>query len=101
MQGLQIVQLGLGGVGQALVRQYLTLAERHPWLTYAALGDRSGLLTVDGGFTPADLQITLAAKADARSLSQIARHLNERAHFHAKPAPGLPSLLTVLGSGNT
>ena len=96
MQGLQIVQLGLGGVGQALVRQYLTLAERHPWLTYAALGDRSGLLTVDGSFTPADLQITLAAKADARPLSQIARHLDERAHFHPNTAPGLPSLNPML-----
>ena len=31
---LHIVQLGLGGVGQALVRQYLDLAERYPQVKY-------------------------------------------------------------------
>jgi homoserine dehydrogenase len=101
MQSLQIIQLGLGGVGQALIRQHLTLAERHPWLTYAALGDRSGLLTVDGGFTRSDLQTVLDAKSAAQPLSQIARHLDERAHFHPNPTSGLPSLTHILDNSGT
>src|SRR5205085_10526219 len=97
-QDLHIIQLGLGGVGQALVRQYLSLAERYPHLSYAAISDRSGLCYVQGGWTKDDLLDALAAKSQGQTLAQFASTSGKWNHYKLTPTStsGLPSLDTVL-----
>lgn len=87
---LSIVQLGLGGVGQSLLRQYLNNAHRYPWLRYRALADRSGLLYFSGSWTPEDLSTALQAKESGTSLAMLAAKLNGAQFVPAEN--GIPSL---------
>ena len=89
---LAIMQLGLGGVGQALVRQYFELAGRYPQLTYAGLGDRSGLLYREGGLSPADLDRALRLKAGGGSIAQLAETPGNSARLLAPSDSSLPDL---------
>ena len=90
---MRIVQLGFGGVGQALVRHYLNLADRYPWLGYAGIADRSGLLLLDGGWTLSDLQAALAAKGDGKQIAELAGSFGTRASFTpASPPSAMPPL---------
>lgn len=100
---LRIIQLGLGGVGRWLVRYYMSLAEQHPWLGYAGLADRSGLLLLDGGWGIEDLQGALDAKREGRSLRELAAAYGERAAFTpADFGSGLPPLDSALSpAGNS
>jgi homoserine dehydrogenase len=95
---MQIVQLGLGGVGQALVRHYIHLADRYPWLRYAGIADRSGLLLLDGGWTLEDLQSALGAKAGGSRLAQLAASFGTRATFTAASAESAVPPLDALFS---
>ena len=95
---LAIVQLGLGGVGQALVRQYLDLSARYPTLDYTALGDRSGLIFRAGGWANDDLERVLQLKAEGRSVAEIAGQLNGRTQFVPPSDNGLPDLSMLLVS---
>ncbi len=97
---LQIIQLGFGGVGQALVSQYLSLAERYPWLGYAAISDRSGLCYVEGGWTKDDLLDALAAKSQGQTLAQFASTAGKWDYykFTSNPSSGLPSLDELLSN---
>jgi homoserine dehydrogenase len=95
---LSIVQLGLGGVGQALARQYLELAERYPRLGYTGLGDRSGLLVAERGLPAADLARALELKAAGHSIAQVAEQLGGKARFLPPSDDGLPDLSLLLVS---
>ncbi len=68
---LDLVQMGLGQVGQALIGHVLAAAGHYPWLRYSGLGDRSGFLWQPGGLSPATLRGVLAAKAAGQSLRQF------------------------------
>src|SRR5215211_3182012 len=94
----KIIQLGLGGVGQALVRQYLALRGRYPSLGYAALADSSGLCYRDEGWSPDDLLDALAAKAQGQVLAQFASTARWPGYFTFVPTPGggLPALDVAL-----
>jgi homoserine dehydrogenase len=98
-----IVQLGLGGVGQALARQYLDLVElepkQHEWLDYLGIADRSGLLLVDrdGGWSNEQLDMALDAKREGKSLADLAEDFGEDAIFTPASSGGLPSLEAVWG----
>lgn len=97
---MRVVQLGLGGVGQALVRHYLRLAERYPWLSYAGLADRSGLLLMDGAWSLSDLQTVLDEKGSGKRLVEIAGAFSGRASFTpASSGSALPPLESALSSG--
>ncbi len=99
---LRIVQLGLGGVGQALVRHYLNLAELYPWLSYAGIADRSGLLLLDGGWTPHDLQSALGDKGSGKRLVELAESAGTRANFTPASADSaLPPLDAVFSTGGS
>jgi homoserine dehydrogenase len=93
--GLRIVQFGLGGVGQALVRHYLNVAERHTGLSYVAISDRSGLCWVEGGWTVEDLERALESKRRGQLLAGLARKLGDRAQMFPTRDAGLPSLEPV------
>src|SRR5437016_6207627 len=95
---LQIIQLGFGGVGQALVRQYLSLAERYPHVSYVAISDRSGLCYIENGWTKDDLLDALAAKAQGQTLAQFASTSGKWDHYKliANSNSALPSLDAVL-----
>src|SRR5438552_7943414 len=94
----KIIQLGFGGVGQALVRQYLALAERYPHLSYAAISDRSGLCYVEGGWTKDDLLDALAAKAQGQTLAQFASTSGKWNYYNLTPTSTstLPTLDALL-----
>ncbi len=64
-----IIQLGLGKVGQELLRQVLALweQERALHLNFIGLGDRSGLLYNPDGFYVDDIEAVMAAKLAGRS----------------------------------
>ncbi|HET6314531.1 MAG TPA: homoserine dehydrogenase [Chloroflexia bacterium] len=97
---LQIVQLGLGGVGQALVRHYIDLAGSYPWLRYAGIADRSGLLLLEGGWTLDDLQSVLSSKAGGSGLAQFAGSFGARANFTpASEESAMPPLDALFSSG--
>lgn len=72
---LFIVQLGLGGVGQSLLQQYLNVADRYPWLHYRAIADRSGLCYFPGGWTVDALNQALEAKQRGSTLAKLAAKL--------------------------
>jgi homoserine dehydrogenase len=96
------VQLGFGGVGQALVRHYINLAGNYPWLTYTGIADRSGLLLLDGGWSLADLQAVLSDKGSGKRLAELAASFGSRATFTAaSPGSALPPLDSVFSTGNT
>jgi homoserine dehydrogenase len=95
---LAIIQLGLGGVGQALVRQYLDLSARYPALGYTALGDRTGLIFREGGWANGDLERVLQLKADGLPIAQIAEQVNGRTKFVPPADNGLPDLSMLLVS---
>ncbi len=98
---MRIVQLGLGGVGQALVRHYVNLAERYPWLSYEGIADRSGLLLLEGGWSPDDLQTALGDKGSGRRLADLAGTFGTRATFApASSDSALPLLDAVFSSGS-
>ncbi|MDQ5823769.1 MAG: homoserine dehydrogenase [Chloroflexota bacterium] len=97
---MRIVQLGLGGVGQALVRHYVNLAERYPWLRYEGIADRSGLLLLEDGWSLDDLQTVLGDKGSGRRLADLADRFGTRATFApASPDAALPPLDAVFSSG--
>ncbi|MFL5731801.1 MAG: hypothetical protein ACJ78Q_01260, partial [Chloroflexia bacterium] len=99
--GLQIVQVGLGGVGQALVEQYLALTDRYPWLGYAGLADRSGLcLMLPGGWPAQELRAALEAKRRGEQLETFAREREGQASFVPAAASGLPDLGAFAGAGD-
>ena len=95
---LAIVQLGLGGVGRALVRQHLDLADRYPQLGYTALGDRSGLLVAERGLAAVDLERVLELKAGGRSIAEAAGQLSGPARLMEPSDSGLPDLGPLLVS---
>lgn len=99
MRPLRIVQLGLGGVGQALVRHYINLAGSYPWLGYAGIADRSGLLLLNSGSTLADLQSLLGTKGEGRRLAELADSFGTRARFTpSSPESALPPLDSVFST---
>ncbi len=99
---MRIVQLGLGGVGQALVRHYVNLAERYPWLSYEGIADRSGLLLLEGGWSLDDLQTVLGDKGSGRRLADLADTFGTRATFApASSGSALPPLDSVFSSGDS
>lgn len=74
---MQMIQLGMGGVGQALVQQVLAqrsiLAARYGiTLNYLALVDRSGALAIGSTLTDAMVQEALAAKRAGQPLATVA-----------------------------
>jgi|HigsolmetaAR202D_1030399.scaffolds.fasta_scaffold00514_24 homoserine dehydrogenase len=73
MTVIPLIQLGLGGVGRALVQQVLQqrtiLAQRYNIIfTYHALLDSSAALYDAQGLSPAELEAALAAKNQGQSL---------------------------------
>ncbi len=75
-QDILIIQLGLGGVGQALVRQVLAqseaLAERYGFhLSYLALVERSGALYMGQPLKPDTVRKAAAAKQSGQALVEI------------------------------
>ncbi|HUS17064.1 MAG TPA: bifunctional aspartate kinase/homoserine dehydrogenase I, partial [Chloroflexia bacterium] len=102
---MDIVQLGLGGVGQALIGHVLALGPRYPWLRYTALADRSGVAWQPGGWTADGLRALLAAKGEGRALCDAWPGLpaNEGRFIPAGrdlPAAVLPAL-TATGPGGS
>ena len=98
---MRIVQLGLGGVGQALVRHYANLAERYPWLSYAGIADRSGLLLLAGGWSIDDLQAALGDKGSGKRLANLVDAFGTRATFvPTSPDSALPPLDSIFSTGN-
>ena len=97
-----IVQLGLGGVGQALAGQYLSLIQRDPAgyasLKYVALADSSGLLYRAEGLTREQLAQALDTKKQGASLQKLAGEHGETAHFVSAPEGSLPPLAGVLAA---
>lgn len=72
-----VVQLGLGGVGRALMDQVLStregLARRGIWLEYVALADSSGALFAAGGLEDSALREALETKRAGQPLTGAAR----------------------------
>jgi homoserine dehydrogenase len=73
---IPIVQLGLGGVGQALVRQVVASRERHVkelsmHLEYAALTDRGGLVFDPKGIPDDKLMQLVDAKTRGAKLQEL------------------------------
>src|SRR5690348_9527396 len=93
---LKIVQLGFGGVGQALISQYLALADQYPWLSYTVLADRTGMWYSDTSLPRSALLDALHAKSGGETMARFA-HLNgDLATFVPASPSGLLSLATVL-----
>jgi homoserine dehydrogenase len=81
------------------VRHYVGLASRYPWLRYAGIADRSGLLWLDGGWSLEDLQSALRSKAEGRGLVQLAGSFGTRASFApASEGSAMPPLDAVFSS---
>src|SRR5438093_12795589 len=96
---LRIVQLGFGGVGQALVEQFLELAERYHWLGYVGLADRSGLCLMPGRWMEEELRAALESKRRGETLLEFAREREGQARFVPASASGLPDLGAVFAAG--
>ncbi|MEO5953302.1 MAG: homoserine dehydrogenase, partial [Chloroflexia bacterium] len=95
---LFIVQLGLGGVGQSLLQQYLNVADRYPWLHYRAIADRSGLCYFPDGWTTDALNEALQAKKRGSTLAKLAARLPGAEFVPAEG--GIPSLDTLFHDQN-
>ncbi len=95
---LLLIQLGLGGVGQALLGRYLRVADRYPWLGYRALADRSGMVVLPGAWPREALVAVLDGKRGGQSLREMAGKWPE-ARFVASEGGGLPSLSAVFEEG--
>jgi homoserine dehydrogenase len=93
---LFIVQLGFGGVGQALLEQYLHNAHHYPWLEYRGLADRSGLCYVPDGWRRQNLEDALETKRKGGSLAEVAARVPD-AQF--MPSNGGLPLLDAIFSG--
>jgi homoserine dehydrogenase len=78
MTAIPLIQLGLGGVGRALVQQVLQQRERlaqryNIEFSYLALLDSSAALYDPNGLSTADLEAALAAKSQGQSLRSQAK----------------------------
>ncbi len=86
-----IIQLGLGGVGRALVRQLLTVAPaaRRRYgidLRYVALVDSHGAIAGQPALTDAQVQAALAAKEAGRHLDSLPGAITDRHWLELLPA---------------
>ncbi len=77
MQTVPLIQVGLGGVGRAVVERVLAAADEFEWryglrLHYVALLDSRGAIVAPEGLTYGDLQRALAAKSAGQSLATMA-----------------------------
>lgn len=76
MERIPVLQVGLGGVGRAVVEQVLTFNERFGGrygfrFTYVGLADRQGAIVADERIPPAVLLEALAAKRTGGSLADV------------------------------
>ena len=76
MKRIPVIQLGLGGVGRALVRQIIRNRERHAQglgirLEYAALTDSDGLVADSEGISDEELLPLVDAKAQGARLRDL------------------------------
>lgn len=76
LRQVPIVQLGLGGVGRALVRQVIANRQRHAQqlgvsLSYRAIADRDGLVLDDAGLEDTVLEQLCDAKAQGKHLREL------------------------------
>ncbi len=76
MQRIPVIQIGLGGVGRALVEQVLHFNQRfgarHGFrFGYTALADRHGALVADERIPPATLLEAIAVKQSGGSLADV------------------------------
>lgn len=86
-----IIQLGLGGVGRALVRQMLavtsTIRRRYGIdLRYTALVDSRGALAGDPALTDDQIQTVLTAKAAGYHIDSLAHAITDRHWLELLPA---------------
>ena len=93
---IPLVQLGLGGVGRALVRQILQTRERHAQalgvrLEYVALADRDGLVLDPKGLSDDKLIQLVEAKGRGRGLRELEG---------GRPWAADPSLLEEIDAGS-
>jgi homoserine dehydrogenase len=91
---IALIQLGLGGVGRALVRHILTQRSYHAQrlglsLQYIALADRDGIVINRDGLSDERLTEIVAAKAQGARL---------RALPQGRPWDGSPEILEELSS---
>lgn len=96
MKRISLVQLGVGGVGRALMRQILTNRERHAdqlglSLPYVAIADRDGAILNSHGFPDKQLAQLLESKAQGGRLRDL---------VGGQAWNGRPSLLDVCESSN-
>jgi homoserine dehydrogenase len=94
MQTINLIQLGLGGVGRELVRQVLAtkdqLVQRYGLrLAYTALVDSSGMLATGHTLEHATLEAALAAKAAGQPLATAGRTSTMRWAALALRAPAI------------
>lgn len=76
MQYIPVLQIGVGGVGQALIEQILAFNERLGGrfgfrFSYIALADRQGAIVADERIPPAVLLEAIAAKRRGEALADI------------------------------
>lgn len=95
---LFIVQLGLGGVGQALLKHYLNVADRYPRLAYSGLADSSGLCFVEQGWSREQLAEVLELKKQGKKLLEVAGRI-KGARF-VLTSRGLPPLDAIFTGQN-
>lgn len=94
-----IIQLGLGGVGQEIVRQYLQASQNYPWLRYRGIADRSGLCYFPVEWPHEALEAALDIKEAHGSLAEIvARWPEARFVAGAGALPQLDLLFDLDGS---
>ena len=67
---LNVIVLGLGNVGRALVGQIGAAQARYPWLRLCGIADRSGLWIVPEGMAPEVAQDALAHKQTGMPLTR-------------------------------
>lgn len=73
MRNISIVQLGLGGVGSPLIRQFLDLStDMRGGLVMVAVADSSGALVSEAGLGADALAGAMAAKGEGRPLASLA-----------------------------
>ncbi len=97
LKRLALIQLGLGGVGRALVRQVLSNRKRHAEqlglvLQYGAIADRDGVIIHNEGIPDEVLAELIEAKAKGARLRELQG---------GRPWEGSPSLFDELSASNT